>query len=116
MCSWPTIALPRPADVLGGIQVEIIEIVMPDFDVFVSSTGFRIQSNATQSRPAGVHEWLRVVAIETAVTERVIFDSTTGHSNIIVLVHMEILFFGSTGKLQSLQGVQSPFESIDYRY
>ena len=27
-------------------------------------------SNVIQSRPTGVHEWLRVAAIETAVTER----------------------------------------------
>ena len=54
-------------------------------------------SNVTQSRPTGVHEWLRVAAIETAVTETGIFASTTGHSNIIDLVHMEILIVGSTG-------------------
>ena len=56
-------------------------------------------SNVIQSRPTGVHEWLRVATIETAVTERDIFVSTTGHSNIIDLVHMEMLIFGSTGNL-----------------
>ena len=56
-------------------------------------------SNVIQSRPTGVHEWLRVAAIETAVSETDIFASTTGHSNIMDLVHMEMLLVGSTGNL-----------------
>ena len=55
------------------------------------------QLNVTQSRPTGVHEWLRVAAIETAVSETDMFASTTDHSNIIDLVHMEMLIVGSTG-------------------
>ena len=35
--------------------------------------------------------------IETAVSETDIFASTTGHSNILHLVHMEMLIVGSTG-------------------
>ena len=52
-------------------------------------------SNVVQSRPTGVHEWLRVAATQTAVSETDIFASTTFHSNIIDLVHMEMLIFGS---------------------
>ena len=54
-------------------------------------------SIVTQSRPTGVHEWLRVAAIGTAVSETDVFASTTGHSNIIDLVHMEMLIDGNTG-------------------
>ena len=55
----------------------------------------RSPPNVVQSRPTGVHEWLRVAATETAVSETDIFASTTFLSNIIDLVHMEMLIFGS---------------------
>ena len=42
-------------------------------------------ANVTQFRPAGVHGWLQVAAIETAVSETDIFASSTCFYNIITL-------------------------------
>ena len=57
-------------------------------------------ANVTQSRPAGMHEWLQVAAIETAVSETDIFASSTCNLNILNFVHMEMLknnaFVGNT--------------------
>ena len=39
-------------------------------------------------RPAGVHGWLQVAAVETAVSETDIFASSTGNFNIITLDHL----------------------------
>ena len=48
-------------------------------------------ANVTQLRPAGVHGWHQVAAIETAVSETDIIASSTCNFNIITLVHMEML-------------------------
>ena len=54
-------------------------------------------ANVTQLRPAGVHGWLQVAAIETAVSETDIFASSTCNFNIITLVHVTMLIVRNIG-------------------
>ena len=54
-------------------------------------------ANVTQLRPAGVHGWLQVAAIETAVSETDIFASSTCDFNFITLVHVTMLIERNTG-------------------
>ena len=46
------------------------------------------RSNVALLRPAGVHGWLQVAAIETAVCETDIFASSACDFNIITMDHM----------------------------
>ena len=88
----------------------IIGTVGSGIDIFVSSAGLYFLPplipvlvcsllNVTQSRPAGVHEWLRMAAFETAVSETYILASSAGYFNIITLVYMKmnIASVGDTG-------------------
>ena len=50
---------------------------------------------------AGLHRWLQVAAIETAVSETDIFASSTCHYNVIILVYVKMLIVGNTGHLDN---------------